>query len=272
MEKYKMIALDMDGTLLNSSKVITPKTLSAIEKAFNAGKEVVLSTGRCIAELKQYINQMPRLRYIVGVSGALVYDLKEDRIIYDNPISDDIVLKVLEIADKTDVMVHLLTKDSIVQKSHVMNMEHFNMGVYIPLFESVATPVENISDYYKENLMPVEKLNLYHANPELREETRSKLQGMLLELANAEETSLELSAIGTTKGTGLMKLCQHLKLDMSEVISVGDADNDLDVLSKAGLAVAMKNANDNVKKIADVIVADCDNDGVAEAIEKYLLP
>lgn len=94
---------------------------------------------------------------------------------------------------------------------------------------------------------------------------------MPLELANSEETSLELSAIGTTKGTGLMKLCQHLKLDMSEVISVGDADNDLDVLSKAGLAVAMKNANDNVKKIADVIVADCDNDGVAEAIEKYLL-
>ena len=209
MEKYKMIALDMDGTLLNSNKEITPKTLSAVEKAFDAGKEVVLSTGRCIAELKQYIDQMPGLRYIVGVSGALVYDLKEDRIIYDNPISDDIVLKVLEIADKTDVMVHLLTKDSIVQKSHMMNME-----VYIPLFESVATTVENISDYYKKNPMPVEKLNLYHANPGLREETRSKLQGMPLELANSEETSLELSANGTTKGTGLMKLCQHLKLDM----------------------------------------------------------
>ena len=171
MEKYKMIALDMDGTLLNSNKEITPKTLSAVEKAFDAGKEVVLSTGRCIAELKQYIDQMPGLRYIVGVSGSLVYDLKEDRIIYDNPISDDIVLKVLEIADKTDVMVHLLTKDSIVQKSHMMNMEHFNMEVYIPLFESVATTVENIYDYYKKNPMPVEKLNLYHANPGLREET-----------------------------------------------------------------------------------------------------
>ena len=56
MEKYKMIALDMDGTLLNSNKEITPKTLSAVEKAFDAGKEVVLSTGRCIAELKQYID------------------------------------------------------------------------------------------------------------------------------------------------------------------------------------------------------------------------
>ena len=90
-------------------------------------------------------------------------------------------------------------------------------------------------------------------------------------LANAETTSLEISAKNTTKGLGLQKLCEHLGISIDEAIAVGDADNDLDVLKRAGLSVAMGNANDNVKKIADVVVEDCDHDGCVQAIEKYLL-
>ena len=145
------------------------------------------------------------------------------------------------------------------------------MGAYKPLFEKVATPVDNIAEYSIKNKVDVLKLNLYHAFQEDREKTRKKLEKENFVMVNAEKTSLEISAAGTTKGTGLAKLCDYLGIDLSEVISVGDADNDLDVLSKAGLAVAMGNANDNVKKICDVTVRDCDHNGCGEAIEKYLL-
>lgn len=90
-------------------------------------------------------------------------------------------------------------------------------------------------------------------------------------MLNAGDTSLEISPLGVTKGYGLKKLCKHLNIEVEQSIVVGDADNDLDVLKTAGLAVAMGNANANVKKIADVEVMDNDHDGVAEAIYKYLL-
>ena len=139
------------------------------------------------------------------------------------------------------------------------------------MFNEVAVKVENMLDFYNDNKQPVAKLNLYHTSSEDREETRKAIEGLDVVLANAETASLEVSAKNTTKGLGLQKLCEHLGISIDEAIAVGDADNDLDVLKRAGLSVAMGNANDNVKKIADVVVEDCDHDGCVQAIEKYLL-
>lgn len=271
MSKYKLIAFDMDGTLLNSNKEILPGTLKAIQKAFDNGKEVVLCTGRCIAELNQYIKQIPGLRYIIGVSGALVYDIKEKKAIYANPLKPNQVNSILDVIKEVDAMPHILTEKSIVQTKDAENMDYFHMGVYAPLFEQVATKVDDIFEYYKQQQMNVEKLNVYHANLKDRDNTREKLQNLDLVLANAEQTSIEISAKGTTKGTGLEKLCQYLNINIEEAIAVGDADNDLDVLKKAGLGIAMENANANVKAVADVVVGDCNSDGCVTAIEQYLL-
>lgn len=79
MSKYKLIAFDMDGTLLNSRKQISEHTLEAINRAFDAGKEVILSTGRCVAELREYFKRIPGLRYVVCSSGAILYDVKRKR-------------------------------------------------------------------------------------------------------------------------------------------------------------------------------------------------
>lgn len=271
MGKYKLIAFDMDGTLLNSEKKIKKESLLAIDKAFDAGKEVILCTGRCIAELNDYIEQIPKLRYIVGVSGALVYDVKEQNEIYTHSISIEQVHRILEVAKSVDAMPHILTHESIVSRYDFENMEHFDMKIYIPLFEQIAKKVENIFDYYEQHEMPVAKMNLYHATPEEREKSKEKLKEMDLVLADAERTSLEISASETTKGMGLEQLCMYLGISMDEVIAVGDADNDIDVLSKAGMSIAMGNANEKVKSICDVVVSDCDSDGCVEAIEKYLL-
>lgn len=271
MSQYKLIAFDMDGTLLNSQKKIRKETLKAVEKAFDAGKEVILCTGRCIAELRDYLKELPRVRYIVGVSGALVYDVKEEQEIYMGVIPTEQVHDIFETVKSMDAMPHIMNHESIVSESDYKNMEHFDMKAYIPLFENAATKVESLYDYYNEHEMPVAKFNIYHTTPQSRDKTKEKLKDTGLVLVNAERSSVEISAQGTTKGTGLEKLCEYLDIRMDEVIAVGDADNDIDVLRKAGLSIAMGNANENVKSICDVIVSDCDSDGCVEAIEKYLL-
>ena len=232
---------------------------------------MILSTGRCVAELSDYIEEIPGLRYINCVSGALVYDIKENKEIYSNAIPVDKVKKILEMAKLEDSMPHIMRDDSIVQRCDYENMKHFQMEKYIPLFEKVATKVEDIHRFYEEDPFPVEKFNIYHVTSEARDRTKGRLEQLELILVNAEESSVEISAKGVTKGAGLMKLCEHLGISIEETIAVGDSDNDIEILKVAGLSVAMGNANDTVKKICDATVADCDHGGCAETIKQYLL-
>ena len=271
MSDYKLIAFDMDGTLLNSEKKISEETQHMIQQAFEAGKEVILSTGRCMAELQDYLKILPGLRYAICVSGALVYDLKEKKKIFTRGIPLALAEQILEASKKEDTMVQVLTMESIVQSDRISCMSRYGMGQYQSMFERITRKVDDIYAFYGEYIREAEKINLYHRTVEDRERSRERLKALELELADAEETSLECSALGVTKGLGLQKLCEYLNIPMAQTIAVGDADNDIDILKAAGLSIAMGNANETVKGICDVVVSDCDHDGCAEAIRRYLL-
>ena len=273
MSQYELIAFDMDGTLLNSQKEITPRTLAALKKAAAAGKQIALSTGRCRPELTAYTALVPGIRYFICTSGALVYDVHEQKEIYKKPLEPELVRRLLEISKKEDLMVHLLDAESIVQTDQFESMGNYGMGVYKPMYERVVTVWDDLYEAYCAAPFPVEKVNFYHRDPEARERTKERLReaGLPVIMVNAEKGSLELSAEGVDKGAGLQKLCEYLKLPLDKTIAVGDADNDITILQKAGLAAAMGNALPNIKKLADVQVSDCDHDGCAEVIEKYLL-
>lgn len=273
MGKYKLIAFDMDGTLLNSRKQISDTTKKMLRQAAETGKIVVLSTGRGLAELYEYLEQVPEVRYLDCTSGAIVYDCREKKVIARQAIAVRDMEKILAIARQEDVMLHFLSTRSIVQKSKLEEMEDYQMGVYKPMFETVADHCDDIYQFYADNPAPVEKCNIYHHTPEERTVTEEKIKaaGLPVVTVHSEVTSLEITAQGVNKGAGLLKLCQHLGISPEETIAVGDADNDREVLQAAGLAVAMGNASEHIKALADVVVADCDHDGCAEVIEKYLL-
>ena len=273
MSQYELIAFDMDGTLLNSQKEITPRTLAALKKAAAAGKQIALSTGRCRPELTAYTALVPGIRYFICTSGALVYDVHEQKEIYKKPLEPELVRRLLEISKEEDLMVHLLDAESIVQTDRFESMGNYGMGVYKPMYERVVTVWDDLYEAYCAAPFPVEKVNFYHRDTEARERTKERLReaGLPVIMVNAEKGSLELSAEGVDKGAGLQKLCEYLKLPLDKTIAVGDADNDITILQKAGLAAAMGNALPNIKKLADVQVSDCDHDGCAEVIEKYLL-
>lgn len=268
---YKLIALDIDGTLLDSQKQITPKTLQAVFKAIENGKEVIISSGRCLPELTEILEQIPQIRYLIMTSGAMVYDIKEKKEIYSNQLDVETIQTILSVSKERDMLVHLLTNQSIVDKDKGHRLKDYGMGVYQPMYDAIATFVDDIYEHFNTINKPLEKLNLYHQTVEDREHSLSKLKDLDISLKYAEGTSLECSALNINKGTGLQKLCEYLNIPIEETIAVGDADNDSEILEVAGLSVAMGNASKHIKEIADVVVSDNDHDGVAEAIEEYLL-
>lgn len=271
MSRYDLIAFDMDGTLLDSEKKIRRDSIDMIQKAIEAGKIVALSTGRCIPELKAYRSQLSPLQYIISMSGALVFNAKNDHVIYSRTIPTDTIRKILREIENMDLMVHMLSMDSIVQKDKITHMSDYHMGIYQSMFEEITVKPDDIYVFYEQNPLPLYKLNLYLKNREERSFLKERLAPLGLSLAYAEETSLECSAPQVSKGQGLKMLCDHLHISIDKTIAVGDADNDLDILNHAGLAIAMGNSNENVKKIADVIVNDNDHGGCAQAIKEYLL-
>lgn len=134
MNNYQLIAFDMDGTLLNSDKQISPETLNAIKRAGDAGKTVILCTGRNLAELNAFTEIIPGLRYLDCVSGACVYDLKEKKTLYSQALDPGIVKKLMEFALEEEAMIHVLSERSIVQRDQQSHMADFHMGIYQTMF------------------------------------------------------------------------------------------------------------------------------------------
>lgn len=267
---YKLIALDMDGTLLQSDKTVHADTIRDIQAAVDGGIPVVYCTGRAVAELEPYFDVLPMMRYAVCYSGALVYDCVERKAVYRAEITREYIEKIVQAAAEYKAMPHFLTeKDSIVSASDIMHMETFRMGIYQPLFLKVATQVESMEEEGK-RYDSIPKINIYFRSEEDRSRAYEELKALPLTFAFAEKTSLEMTAEHVTKATGLAQLAKRLDVTLDETVGIGDADNDRAMLGSVGFPVAMGNADDEIKAICKYITTDNDHDGVGAAI-RYLM-
>ena len=267
---YRLLALDMDGTLLNSRKEISRATMEALNKLVGRGIAVSLCTGRGVAELKDYEKEFAEIPYGILNSGGCVYDFRAKKPLYRKLLEDDVVLECLKAAAKVRAMPYLLTTGaSVAQTEDMRDVSVFHMGIYQPMYDRVATVVPDAEEYVRTHPGDSLKLCIYHRDEETREITRAAISHLGMQLADAETTSLEVSPTGITKARGLEILCEYLNIPIEETVAVGDADNDLDVLKAAGLAVAMGNANAHVKEVCDVVVSDNDHDGIVEVIDRF---
>lgn len=269
---YELVAFDMDGTLLDSSKRVLPSSTEAIDEAISAGKTVVICSGRCPKMVKRERHQFPSVRYAICGSGAILYDLQEDRALFETTLPHDVVLALLDACAGEDLLLEVfLGEGFLYQEGSLPRMRDYHMGVYEPLYRETGTPVPGLEEHLRSPEVRIQKLNMHLDTREARERVRSRLAGIDAEMIDSEFSSLEFSPVGVTKGAGLEALADLLGIDRAATIGVGDADNDLPMLRAAGLSVAMGNANDNVKALSDVVVADNDHDGCAEVIRRYLL-
>ena len=266
---YKLIALDMDGTLLNSEKKLTSRVRSAINSAKDQGIKVVLASGR------PFEGMLPTLKEL-GLDG------KDD---YALTYNASLILKV---ACKTVITSAILTGQDAIELSKIANKLGVNILAY-SMTRGLITPKQNKYTDYEAKLNNIEfsefDFNLLDKNedivkvmmvdePELLTEAIAKLPQAIQEkysMARSLPFFFEFMNKNGNKGKGMAALTAHLGLTPEQVICVGDAANDLEMIKYAGLGVAMENATDEVKAHANYITRSNDNEGVAHVFEKYLL-
>lgn len=270
MSRYKLIAVDMDGTLLRSDKSLDPDTIQDVETASKQGIQVVYGTGRAVPELAAYVKQLPCMRYAVALSGALVYDFQERKSVFCQMMPGECIREIIDVACQYDAMAHLLAeKESIVRIDQVSHMADFHMGIYQPMFLELTKKVDDMQAEAK-RYDAIPKVNVYFRSADDRVEAYEALKHLPLSFAFAEGASLEMNAAGVTKASGLQALAGLLGISMQNTVGIGDADNDRAMLEAVGFSVAMGNGAEDIRALCDMITADNDHNGVGEAIRKIL--
>ena len=261
----RLIAVDMDGTLLRSDKTLHPDTAGDIKKAVDAGIEVVYCSGRAVIEVKPYIKELPFVRYGICCSGSVVYDFLKDRTIITREIKSEYAVIISDTAKKYDGMTHFLAVGSTACASQVTHMDDYNMGVYQPLFLKVAKKVEDMSEEAA-GLFSVPKVNIYFKTTEDRGRAFEELKNLPLCFATVGDTVLEMTAPGVSKAFGMNCLANRLGISMEETAGIGDSDNDREMLEAVAFPVAMGNAEEEILGISKYVTDDNDHNGVGKAV------
>ena len=272
MESYNLIAMDMDGTVLNSKHEISIRTRAVMNEILNRGKYVVFATGRCLAEMKEYVEEFPAMRYLICENGACIYDLQEKKEIYRKPVSRELTEQVIRTVENEDVLVSFfIGNKAFMNAEAIPRLAEYGLESYVEVLEKTRVRVQDLFAFYRDNPLEPEKITIYFKDSHTRTLVRGRLERMKLQLSGSIGGNLEITDAGVSKGLGLQKVCELLQISLKQTIAIGDGYNDKEMLTCAGLGVAMENAGSELKRTADCIAPDCDHDGVAFIMEKYML-
>ena len=269
--RYALAALDMDNTLLNSDHVMTPYTVRTLNRAAEAGKAIALCTGRCLSELWHHFAACPGIGYAIAENGSCLYDVNGARTLMQLSIPDETAHAILDMAGDYDVCVQcFLRGQSHMQLPGPEALGPYHVAEYAPVFNEGSKYIPDVRALIRER-GGTEKFNLFFARQVDKAAFWARLKDFDLFATDSLGHGIELSPLGASKSEGLKRLCDHLGIPLAASIGVGDGGNDVDLVRSAGLGVAMGNASDAVKAAADVVVEDCDHDGAALAVRRYLL-
>ena len=272
--RYRLIALDVDGTAVNDGKYLLPDTVSAAREAMRKGVEVVFCSGRSPAEMREYFRYFPEMRYFLGECGALLYDLKEERPLFCARFEEESWRAVVEIASETDTMPGVYHDGQIWFNAHQIGLlADYGQELYVRTLPPASRLQENVFDEEYMMTHGTEKFCIFHRNTSDREKTYYALEARKLPvtIGRYAKTSVEVQPQGVDKGSALRKLGEIIGIPLSRMVMVGDSDNDLPALTIAGLSIAMANGEDEVKAVCDMTTkADNNSGGCAEAIRTVL--
>lgn len=272
--RIKLIALDLDGTLLDSRKRVSQRNLDALEKARRMGVLIVPVTGRPAQGLPQAVLDLPGLRYAVTSNGATIRDLQENRYLLEKHLTPADCLRVLEACADFDMIreifregVGYLTqgdRDILWARYEGTPMMEYVLGTRRVLPGS-------LEEFLREDDRPLEELFFLTDSPEVKESLRQRLSALPdISFADPAPKDLEVMVGGINKGEALLYLLNLLGIEPQETLAIGDGGSDLPLLKAAGIGVAMDNALPFVKEAADWVTASCDADGVALALERFV--
>ncbi len=270
----RLIALDLDGTTLNSAKHISERTQNALEAAAKQGVHIVVATGRPFAALPGDVFDIHAIRYMLTSNGAVITDLKKNEIFYENCLAPGTVDAAVKMLQDTDYILEgFIRGKAYIEKTYYDYVKRTGKSFRdVNYILETRNPVEDLCGFLLEHRGHVENINVNFEDvackPALRE--------MLLTLPNATITTsfknnMEIGGLTTSKAEALRQLGKLLGVRKDEMMAAGDSPNDIAMLQEAGIAVVMGNGEEEVKAVADYITSDNDHDGVGEAVEKFVL-
>lgn len=285
---YKLVAIDLDGTMLNQYGIITEKTKKAISKAQEKGVEVMIASGRAITSVKRFSKEINSNKYFISGNGAITYDIKNNKILYENILSKTKALKIIKICEENSIYYNVYTENGIIAKNLSYNTLYYYKDNLTKPDENRThiNIVENVYDYFEQREEKILKIMICDEHKTVFNSIVRKLKELseieVLEVSHmsrkiikqgTDEIALEyfyteVSAKDVDKWNALEEIIGLMNIPKEEVVTIGDNANDLKMITNAGLGVAMGESAPYVKQSADIIAPTNDEDGVAIILNK----
>ena len=283
MTQIKLIGLDLDGTVLTNQKEVTARTRQAIQDALAAGIEVVYVTGRPLAGIPQDLLTIPGIRYVITSNGALTRDLMQGTDIRSSFVEKSFAEAVTRIAVEEGMIYNVFAggygySDA---KMHERICAHFRLTPYNAYVGWSKRPVRDIFEFIRSDREGIENIWIYcdstkdrdriHDLISLknRQNTQNRPLYLPVTIVRTTPVDVEVGGILADKGLAMEDLAHSLHIDRSEIMAIGDSGNDLGFMMKAGVPVAMANAEKRIRDLSVWVTDDNEHDGVAAAIYKY---
>lgn len=262
---YKLIAIDIDDTLITDDKQVTPGTIAAIRKAVELGIHVTIATGRMYASAKQYALQLQLNVPIITYQGSLIKTALDETVLYERSVPQDIAAELFEYAERNKLHVQAYHNDELFAKK---------INPYLLDYCALSdVPYTIEADLQQLVSRPLTKLIIID-EPHVLDRMKPQFEkqfGDRVHITKSKPNFLEFIHPEGTKGAALRFLADKFDCALEETIAIGDSWNDLDMIETAGLGVAMGNAVEALKQVADYVTTSNNEEGVKHVIEKFVL-
>lgn len=277
--KYKMIASDLDGTLLPLGHTSPSEyAIKILKKLKGQGIIITIATGRGITGVPKQLVDEGIIDYVIACNGSIVYDYNKKEVLLSMALHHDKAVAIIKRIKNAGIYVATyIDGNEIGDKTDLKRYdEYFESSEVTKMIASVIYDIkDNLLDFIVNDKPHVNKILSFFNDQELSireklmEEISSSYEG--IDVSSATYNNLEVTNAQSTKGSALCFLCEHLNMKLDDVVVFGDGDNDISMLKVAGLPISPANASNNAKKYANIIADSVDNDGIIKAIEEYVL-
>jgi len=271
MEKFRLIALDIDGTLVNDEKRVPEANREALQRAVSAGFHVAIASGRMTPRIEPVAEQIGIDPVIIAYNGGKVVAPHSEgrRTLYHKPLSAEVAEKLIQFSREEGLLLNFYHEDRVFaedgpRRRPFMDIYHRRTGAEYEV-------VSDLTQFF--GITPTKLILLTETaeRDRLCDHFREELAGQAF-VTKSDPEYLEIMADGVDKGRSLSTLGEHYGLSTDEMIGVGDANNDLELVRSAGLGIAVANATDDLKAVADEVAEKSNNEAaVADIVERWLL-
>jgi len=256
---YRLIALDIDGTLLDSQGTLPPVVREGLHHIYKLGVQIVLISGRNVPGVMRALDQLGLDLWFVSSGGACISNFRQDQILGQRFLNTTDAEAIIRLARNAGAGIFLELVDHLYWEGPLEYLE------WLPSVHGLT--IDTLDDLIAQLIPEALKLTVIHENERLIDFERALIdRGLEINASYSGPRYLEITAKGVTKGAALQQLAEFLQIPLSKVLAVGDGENDISMISLAGLGIAMGNSPEKVKMAADLIVPSNDEDGLLTVI------